>query len=83
MASIIVFFYVRLLSTQIFLEALHWRSGLNVLFAYRVAMPGKKIVIINRQASDATNSAEIFLLPFRIAYTIRKEVKLCRYSPTY
>lgn len=45
-------------------------------------MPVKKIVIINRQASDATNSVEIFLLPFRIANTIRTEVKLCRYSPT-
>ena len=29
------------------------------------------------------NSAEIFLLPFRIANAIRKEVKLFRYSPTY
>ena len=42
----------------------------------------KKIVIINRQASDATNNAEIFLLPFMIANTIRTEIKLCRYSPT-
>ena len=51
-------------------------------FCLRGGNASKKIVIINRQAFDATNRAEIFLLPFRIANTIGKEVKLCRYSPT-
>ena len=41
----------------------------------------KKHLIINRQASDATNRAEIFLLPFRIANTIGKEVKQADIAP--
>ena len=74
MPSIIVLFG-RLLSTQNFLEALYWRSGLNVLFAYGVAMPVKKIIIINRQASDATNRAEIFLLQYLSGSLIQLEKK--------
>ena len=40
-------------------------------------MPVKKIVIISRQASDARNSAEIFLLPFMIANTLLEQKLNC------
>ena len=82
MPSIIVFFLF-----AYFQHRFSRRVTLEILTECTFCLLGgdasKKIVIINRQACDATNSAEIFLLPFRIANTIRTEVKLCRYSPTY
>ena len=79
--SIIVFFLFDFFQHRLF-RSIILEIWTKCTFCLRGGNASKKIVIINRQAFDATNRAEIFLLPFRIANTIGKEVKLCRYSPT-
>ena len=55
--------------------------SLNVLFAYRVAMPVKKIVIINRQASDAQTVLRYFCYLSRSLIQLEKKLNCADIAP--